>query len=84
MGLRKYAPLQQHLERRAGRPELMAFEDIETIIGAKLPPSAGSHRSFWANDARGHHSHARAWTGAGYRVSWVDREARVVRFERTR
>jgi YD repeat-containing protein len=82
--MRKYAPLKHHLERRNGRPEILSFEDIEDIIGAPLPKSAAAHRSFWANDARGHHSHARAWIGAGYRVAWVDRGDRVVRFERTR
>lgn len=82
--MRKYAPLKQHLERRDGRPELLTFEDIEAILGAGLPPSATRHRAFWANDNEGHHSHARAWSDAGYRVAWVDREDRVVRFERTR
>ena len=81
--MRKYEPLQAHLERRAGRPELLSFEDIEQIIGAGLPKSAQAHRAFWANDNEGHHPHARAWLGAGYRVAWVDREGRVVRFERT-
>lgn len=84
----KYAPLRQHLERQKGRPELLTFEDIEDILGAGLPPSALKHRAFWANDntseAGGCHTHARAWAEAGYRVAWVDREDRVVRFERTR
>ena len=82
--MRKYKPLQSHLERRGGRPELLAFEDIEAIIGAGLPKSAVVHRAFWANDNEGHHSHARSWMGAGYRVAYVDRERKVVRFERTR
>jgi hypothetical protein len=82
--MRKYAPLRQHLERRNGRPELLTFEDIEAILGAGLPPSALRHRSFWANDNEGHHSHASAWRDAGYRVAWIDRNERVVRFERTR
>lgn len=82
--MRKYEPLKSHLERRRGRPELLSFEDIESIIGAGLPESAQKHRAFWANDNEGHHSHARAWMNAGYRVAWVDREGRVVRFERTR
>jgi hypothetical protein len=82
--LRKYQPLKAHLERRNGRPELLAFEEIETIIGEGLPQSATRHRAFWANDRRGHHSHARSWMGAGYRVAYVDRQTRLVRFERTR
>jgi hypothetical protein len=82
--MRKYKPLQSHLERRRGRPEMLTFEDIEAIIGKALPKSAEVHRAFWANDNQHHHSHARAWMGAGYRVAYVDREQKVVRFERTR
>ena len=80
----KYEPLRAHLERRRGRPEFLSFEDIETIIGNALPRSAEVHRSFWANDNKDHHSHARAWMGAGYRVAYVDRSEKVVRFERFR
>ncbi len=82
--MRKYKALQAHLERRNGRPEMLTFEDIEAIIGAGLPKSAIVHRAFWANDREGYHSHARAWMGAGYRVAYVDRRDRIVRFERTR
>lgn len=82
--LRKYGALQAHLNRRGGRPEMLTFEDIEDIIGKPLPVSATKHRSFWANDNQDHHSHARAWMGAGYRVSYVDRDEKVVRFERFR
>ena len=82
--MRKYRALKSHLERRNGRAEMLSFEDIEAIIGKALPKSAIVHRSFWANDNEGHHSHARAWMGAGYRVAYVDREQKVVRFERTR
>jgi len=82
--MRKYAALNMHLNRRNGRPEMLTFEDIEQIIGKTLPVSAHKHRSFWANDNEGHHSHARAWMKAGYRVAYVDRDEKVVRFERTR
>lgn len=80
--MRKYGPLNAHLNRRRGRPEMLSFEEIEQIIGKELPQSATKHRSFWANDNQDHHSHARAWMNAGYRVAWVDRKDRVVRFER--
>jgi hypothetical protein len=82
--MRKYAALYAHLNRRRGRPEMLSFEDIEAIIGKPLPQSASKHRSFWANDYRDHHSHARAWMQAGYRVAYVDRNQKVIRFERTR
>ena len=80
----KYAPLRSHLARRAGRAEMLSFEEIEEIIGKALPESAVKHRAFWANDNLDYHSHARSWMGAGYRVAYVDREQKVVRFERTR
>jgi len=82
--MRKYAALHSHLNKRNGRPEMLTFEDIEHIIGKPLPRSAHKHRSFWANDNQDHHSHARAWMRAGYRVAYVDREQKVIRFERTR
>jgi hypothetical protein len=82
--MRKYAALHSHLNRRNGRPEMLTFEDIEQIIGKPLPHSAHKHRSFWANDNQDHHSHARAWMRAGYKVAYVDREQKVIRFERTR
>jgi hypothetical protein len=82
--MRKYAALHTHLSRRNGRPEMLTFEDIESIIGRSLPQSAVKHRSFWANDNQDHHPHARAWMKAGYRVAYVDRDEKVVRFERTR
>ncbi|GAM98196.1 hypothetical protein U91I_01828 [alpha proteobacterium U9-1i] len=80
--LRKYQPLLSHLQRRNGRPEMLSFEEIEEIIGKTLPQSAVKHRSFWANDNQ--EAHSRAWTRAGYRVAYVDRDEKVVRFERTR
>lgn len=81
--LRKYKPLQAHLERRRGRPEMLTFEDIEDIIGKPLPESAIKHRSFWSNDNHADGA-ARAWSRAGYRVAYLDRDEKVVRFERTR
>lgn len=60
---------------------MLAFEEIEALIGKALPRSAHAHTSFWAND---NEDRARAWTRAGYRVAYVDRDERVVRFERTR
>lgn len=80
----KYEPLQAHLVRKKGRAEMLSFEDIEQIIGKTLPVSAVRHRAFWANDNQDHHTHARSWMSAGYRVAYVDREQKVVRFERTR
>jgi hypothetical protein len=82
--LRKYKALQAHLERQNGRAQMLAFEDIEAIIGKPLPESAIKHRSFWSNHNQEQEIHTPAWTRAGYRVAYVDREQKVVRFERIR
>lgn len=80
----KYEPLRAHLSRRAGKPEMLTFEEVEQIVGHTLPPSAHQRRSsFWANDYAGHHPHAQCWMQAGYRVAWVSRDEGIVRFERT-
>jgi hypothetical protein len=63
---------------------MLTFEDIEEIIGKQLPMSAVKHRSFWSNDNRAEGAAAHAWTRAGYRVAYLDRDQKVVRFERTR
>jgi hypothetical protein len=76
--------LQSHLERRNGRAAMLTFEDIEEIIGKTLPLSAVKHRSFWSNDNREESSASHAWSRAGYRVAYLDRDQKVVRFERTR
>jgi hypothetical protein len=49
----------------------MTFQQIEAVIGGRLPASARKHRPWWANDARGH-AHADAWLGEGYRTEEVD------------
>jgi hypothetical protein len=59
----------------------MSFEQIERILGFKLPKSAYEHEAWWSNNATGH-SHARAWLAAGWRTQDVDIEGRKVTFHR--
>jgi hypothetical protein len=57
---------------------MLRFEDIERIIGAKLPASARRHPAWWSNSASGH-VNAQAWLGAGFKAEQVDlAEAQVV------
>ena len=63
----KYDPLGAYLSRR-GSPEIeLAFEDVERIIGSKLPETA-SRPQWWANEASPdtRHVQCRAWQDAGY------------------
>jgi hypothetical protein len=78
----RYAPLGKYLRDlpSSQRDVTLTFEEIETILGATLPPSAVRHRQWWANQSRG--SRAPHWDAAGFRVDSVDAGRRIVRFAR--
>jgi hypothetical protein len=79
--LSKYEPLPQFLSSKAGSLHRMSFEQIERVLGFKLPKSAYEHEAWWSNNDTGH-SHARAWLSAGWRTQDVDLAARMVTFQR--
>jgi hypothetical protein len=82
MDQRRYAPLGRYLRDIPSSQTgvVLRFDEIETIIGATLPPSAFSHRQWWANQSGG--SRAPHWNTAGFKVDKVDAERRLVRFVR--
>lgn len=47
----------------------LSFSQVETILGFKIGRSPRNYRAWWAN---GCHSHANAWTDAGYKVEAVN------------
>ena len=59
-----YTPLQSFLSARNESSVVMTYEEIEALIGRKLPPTAyGDHRrQWWANTES--HSQALAWLRA--------------------
>jgi hypothetical protein len=61
----------------------MAFDDIERVIGAKLPPSASHHRAWWSNNAQ-NNVMTKAWRDAGFESEDVDMKRRRVTFRRVR
>lgn len=67
----KYHPLFEHLLFSGQGQIAMTFADIETVIGARLPPSARQREEWWSNSPSGH-SQARAWMRASYRASEID------------
>ena len=79
----KYRRLYDHL-RGLRSPEWRAtFAEVETVLDFDLPPSARMHRPWWANQRRGNgHSHALAWTTAGWETARVDMEAETLLFRR--
>jgi CBS domain-containing protein len=82
--IEKYAPLEEWLSKNRSIESLIrvTFEDIESLIGDNLPPSAREHRSWWGND---HTSHIQsvAWLRAGWKVEDVDLETGYVVFRKT-
>jgi hypothetical protein len=78
----KYEPLPQFLSAKSGTAHRLSFEQIERVLGFKLPQSAYEHEAWWSNSPTGH-SHSRAWLAAGWRTQDVDLGARKVTFRRS-
>lgn len=68
----KYAPLRHHLAQGTREIVTLSFPIIEQLIGSALPPSAYTHRAWWANEGMTGHVQARSWASAGYEVVRVD------------
>ena len=62
-----------------------SFSQIEAVIGFELPLSARLHRPWWGNQRGGSgHSHAIAWSVAGWETAEVDMDGETLLFRRTR
>ena len=79
----KYEPLTELLRRQSSAVVRMSFDEIERVIGAKLPPSATLHRAWWSNNAQ-NNVMTRAWKDAGFESEDVDMKGRRVAFRRVR
>lgn len=79
----RYTPLALHLQTLPLNQdkEEISFEDIELLIGGRLPPYARQHRSWWANDSTAHVQSIQ-WLAAGWRVSSVNMSGERVVFSR--
>ena len=62
---RKYEPLTEFLRRQSRAVVRLAFDEIERVIEAKLPPSATHHRAWWSNNAE-NNVMTKAWRDAGF------------------
>ena len=80
----KYTPLEKHLinhERKGKTEVLRSFNEIETIIGSPLPPSAYKHRPWWTNSKHTEIAGAKnGWLAAGWEVEHVNLKEQVVAF----
>ena len=77
----KYHRLHRHLCGLPAQTWRTTFTEVESILGFKLPASARRHRPWWANQTKGNgHSHALAWTTAGWETAKVDMVAETLVF----
>ena len=78
----KYDPLREHLRRQGPDSVTMTFDEVAALVPGGLPASAYAHQAWWANEASGSHTHARAWLDAGFRTRALSLTARRVTFAR--
>ena len=80
----KYTPLENYLRGLAeGQGEVtLAFEEVERILGFKLPASAYEDHRWWEHETEGNHVNARAWANAGWRIESLDVGAKWVKLTR--
>ena len=78
----RYARLASFLQQQSASRVQLTLDTVEVILGSPLPPSARSHRSWWANDATSH-VQSRQWLDAGWRVAGVNLTDGVITFART-
>lgn len=80
----KYEPLGDHLRTLPEDRWNASFDEIERILGFRLPNSARDHRAWWSNHNGGNHSQAAVWVEAGWETRDVDQARGRIRFERVR
>ncbi len=79
----KYQRLYTYLSGIQAQEWRTSFGEIESIIGFGLPASARLHRPWWANQSSGNgHSHALAWSVAGWETADVDMDAETLLLRR--
>ena len=77
----KYYHLFDQLRRSGESRITLSFDEIEDLIGDRLPASARAGRSYWSNRSGGANQ-AAAWMEAGYHVIEVDLTVGRITFER--
>ena len=79
----KYQRLYAYLCDLAIQERRASFREIESILGFDLPASARLHRPWWSNPRGGNgHSHALAWSAAGWETAEVDLDAETLLLRR--
>jgi hypothetical protein len=79
----KYQPLAKFLRQQGSELVAMKFEEIERIVGSKLPQSSRQHRAWWSNNPN-NNVMTRVWIDAGFQTEQVDLEGRRLVFRKVR
>jgi hypothetical protein len=75
----KYDRLTEWLKK----PSLpLTFDEIEKIIGERLPASAAQYRPWWGNEVNAESRQCHAWLDAGWQVESVDLNNKRVVFKK--
>jgi hypothetical protein len=77
----KYEPLGKFLRQQGLELVVMKFEDIERIVGSKLPDSSRQHRAWWSNNPN-NNVMTKVWLDAGFQTEQVDIEGRRLVFRK--
>ena len=77
----KYERLANWLLQQKNDYVRVTFSEIEKELKRALPDSARTQRAWWANTLT--HSQATAWMILGWKVSSVDLDGEIVKFERS-
>jgi len=77
----KYEPLGKFLRQQGSELVALKFEDIEHIIGSKLPESSRQHRAWWSNNPN-NNVMTKVWLDAGFQTEQVDIEDRRLVFRK--
>jgi hypothetical protein len=78
----KYDKLNRHFQGLAGERWHTTFEDIEKILGFRLPASARDHAAWWANN-RDTMTHKLTWLDNGWNATELNQSAGHLLFVRT-
>jgi hypothetical protein len=82
----KYLPLEEWFRNQPPTVEQLelTFDQVEAILGTRLPASATKLTTWWTNVQPKIQSHRTAWLNHGWMVVECDQQARWVRFVRAR
>ncbi len=68
--MRKYAPLMIYLDESGKEEITLSYEEIEKIIGDKLPNTAHRKSEWWSNNDKTH-SQSSSWSDVGYKTTGI-------------